>query len=184
MKMSFFPSKLDHVFVALFSFIVATHSASAQLAITEVMSSAGTNRISGMQYPDFWELRNFGPNTISLDEYLFSDDRGIYDGMPNADFFSGKQIGPSESIVLVKTASLLVETPAQFRSWWGDANLPTNLQIYFYSNPGFGGKGDSVQLFHVTATATTLVDRVDFLGATTGATFTSHPDTGEFGILS
>jgi hypothetical protein len=168
---------------ALLSLIIVALSASAQLAITEVMSSAttrwGTNTVP--QHSDFWELTNFGTNTIALDDYRFTDNGGVSTIDINADIFSGKQIVPGESIVLARKVSTVIETPEQFRAWWG---LPTNVQIYIYRNPGFGAVGDAVQLFRVTATATTLVDCVNFLVATEGSTFTSHPETGEFGILS
>ncbi len=160
--------------------------ASGQLAITEVMSSATTNLGAAYvpRHPDFWELTNFGTNTIPLDEYRFADDRGVGIIDNNVTLFSGKQIGPGESMVLVKTVAGVVGTPAQFRAWWGVANLPTNLQIYFYSNPGFNSAAESVQLFHVTATTTTLVDRVDFFEAREGSTFTYDPANGEFGVFS
>lgn len=158
--------------------------ACGQLAITEAMSHAGIN-IGGnvvLRHSDFWELTNFGTNAIPLDEYRFIDDTGFIGA--DAAFFVGKQVGPGESIVLVKSIVGVVETPAQFRAWWGDTNLPANLQIYFYPRPGFNNDFDAVQLFRVTATSTTLVDRVDFLEARVGSTFTYDPETSEFGVFS
>jgi hypothetical protein len=172
---------------ARFSFTVTclfliTLSSPGQLAITEVMAKANTNAM-GRRYPDYWELTNFGTNTNALDEYIFSDSRGLFDGMPNITFFSGKHIGPGESMVLVRT-NQLVSTGAQFRAWWGETNLPPALQVYFYPEPGINDRLDAVQLFRVTASSTTLVDRVEVIEAPEGSTLTYHPDTAAFGVIS
>lgn len=75
----------------------------AQLAITEVMSSASTNRGPNVvrARPDFWELTNFGTNTISLDGYSFSDSGGWTARVDTP--FNGCSIDPLESIIFVKT---------------------------------------------------------------------------------
>ncbi|HXS68161.1 MAG TPA: hypothetical protein VN761_04920, partial [Candidatus Polarisedimenticolia bacterium] len=55
--------------------VMGLWQASAQLAITETMSSESTNLGSGLVAagPDYWELSNFGTNTIDLTGYLFND---------------------------------------------------------------------------------------------------------------
>lgn len=171
------------------SLISAATWAHAQLAITEVMSSAsnlqGTNRIT--PHPDFWELTNFGTNTMDLDDYRFSDSAGLSEQNMAADavMFAGRSIAPRESIILVQRSDTLTNA-AQFRSWWGAANLPTNLQIFTYSSRGrgFNSSNDAVQLWRVTATETTAVDRVELFTARRGATFTYDPATGFLDSLS
>ena len=55
----------------------------------------------------------------------------------------GKHLGPGESMLLVKTATGLMETPAQFRAWWGEENLRENLQIITYIGHNFDSTGAS-----------------------------------------
>jgi hypothetical protein len=109
----------------------------AQLAITEVMSSAlsrvGTNDI--VARPDFWELTNFGTNAVDLTGFRFSDSAGLSPEDEGADeaLFGGVSIAAGESIVFVRVENAaIVLNAAQFRAWWGDDKLPGNLQVYFY----------------------------------------------------
>ncbi len=149
----------------------------AQLAITEVMSSASTNRGPEFEQADFWELTNFGTNSLDLTDYRFNDSAGIESA--EATMFQGLSIRPGESIVFAKTTTGLCTNAAQFRAWWGETNLPSGLQIYFYAKRGFASEGgDAVQLWHVTPASTTLVDRVDLYPARRGFTFTYDPATG------
>jgi hypothetical protein len=142
------------------------------------MSSASSNLGTSFvpQRPDFWELTNFGTNTLDLTGYRFGDEEGIR-GRP-AEMFDGLQIGPLESIIFFGSARGVCTNAAQFRAWWGDGNLPTNLQIYSYDKPGLSSLGDVVQIWRVTGAVTTLVDRVQFYLARPGVTFTYNPATG------
>jgi hypothetical protein len=143
--------------------------ARAQLAITEVMSWASTNcpcaEIDSC-HPDFWELTNFGTDPIDLTGYLFSDQ--------NADFpraaerLEGITIKPNESIIFVREGRLEVPDAAGFRAWWGEANLPPDLQIFFYPRPGFDELGDAVRLADPNMNT---VDEVYFGATKRGATF-------------
>lgn len=163
--------------------------AHAQLAITEVMSSAsnlqGTNRVT--PHPDFWELTNFGTNTVDLADYRFSDSAGLSEQNMAADavMFAGRSIAPMESIILVQRNDAFTNA-AQFRSWWGDANLPAHLQIFTYPDQGrsFNSSRDAVQLWQITPTQTTLVHRVELYVAQRGVTFTYDPATGFLDSLS
>ena len=169
--------------------LAAVPSLVAQLAITEVMSSAanrlGTNVIT--PHPDFWELTNFGTNTVDLADYRFSDSAGLSGQNMAADalMFAGQSIAPSESIILFQSGGAFTNA-AQFRSWWGETNLPPGLQIYVYQGQGRGlsSSNDAVQLWRVTATSTTAVDRVELYTAQRGFTFTYDPATGLFNSVS
>src|SRR5437868_10447974 len=79
-------------------------AARGQLAITETMSSESLNLgpASVTPGPDFWELTNFGTNSIDLSGYLFNDSDATRGGDADATTLQGVTIGPGESIVLVQ----------------------------------------------------------------------------------
>src|SRR5262245_53160703 len=80
-------------------------NASAQLAITEVMSSASTNLGTTLvaQSSDFWELTNFGTNAVNLnDGYRWNDNAGEFLGADPFPFV-GLSIDPGESIIFIET---------------------------------------------------------------------------------
>lgn len=155
----------------------------AGLAITEVMSSPSTNLGAAdvSARSDFWELTNFGTNVVDLTNYRFNDSAGIAGA--EATMFSGRSIAPGESIIFAK-AELNCSTAAEFRAWWGDANLPPGLQIYFYGMRGFSADIDAVQLWQVSGGTTTLVQRVELSPALRGRTFTYDPELGLFNQFS
>ncbi len=156
---------------------------SAQLAITEVMSSASinfeTNRVTARS--DYWELTNFGTNTVNLTNYRFNDSAGIAGA--EAAMFNGRSIGPGESIIFAKSETNCADAAA-FRAWWGETNLPPGLQIYFYSGRGFNSDSDAVQLWHVAGGSTTLVQRVELYVARRGYSFTYDLATGSLTSFS
>src|SRR5580765_7575284 len=155
----------------------------AQLAITEVMSSASTNLGPGLvtQNSDFWELTNFGTNSLSLTGYKFADsDNNLAAADPTP--FDGLTIGPGESILFVQNSVNTNET--SFRDWWG-ATLPAGTKIVFYSGNGLSSSGDGIRLWGPNARdAADVVDSVDLGEARRGFTFTYDPATGDFGVLS
>jgi hypothetical protein len=160
--------------------------APAQLAITETMSSESTNLGTGLVAagPDYWELSNFGTNSIDLSGYIFNDSDATRGGDANSSVFDGITIAPGESIVLVQSGTALVSRD-DFFNWWGAANLPANLQVLFYSGNGLSSSGDSVVLWAPTATSDAdYVDRADFGEAVRGHSFTYNPTNGLFGIVS
>ena len=86
---------------------LAAGSAQAQLKITEVQSS----EMAGL-HQDWWELTNFGGETVSLNDYKFDDSSA---SLASAVLLSANlAIKPGESIVFVETL-----TPQEFRTWWG-----------------------------------------------------------------
>jgi hypothetical protein len=154
----------------------------AQLAITEVMSDAATN-CSGVvvNHPDFWELTNLGVYPVSLAGYRFWDKDSVEFDLANP--LPDISIAPGESIIFVRQNSSVPDAAA-FINWWGAANLPVNLRVYFYRDPGFDGEGgDGVRLWDAN---TNLVDEVYFDQAVLdqGITFVADPNTGQFGALS
>jgi len=158
----------------------------AQLAITETMSSESTNLATGLVVagPDYWELSNFGTNSIDLSGYSFNDSDATRGGDANTSVFDGVTIAAGESIVLVQTGTG-VSSRDDFINWWGAANLPANLQVLFYSGNGLSASGDSIVLWSPTAVSDAdYVDRADFGEAVRGHSFTYNPTNGLFGIIS
>ena len=151
----------------------------AQLAITEIMSSASTNLgpVLVVQPSDFWELTNFGTNTVNLTGYKWNDNSGgllAADPLP----FQGLSIGPNESIIFMESNSVAFTTPEQFRSCW---NAPATLQVALYIGNGLSSAGDGVRLWD---NADQLVDLIDIGAAERGRSFTYDTATGVFGLLS
>ena len=146
----------------------------AQLAITEAMSSASTNLGTTLviDNSDWWELTNFGTNTVDLQGYRFNDNAG---GLIGADPtpFVGLSIGPGESIIFCESnAPPRTGTAAAFRAWWG---LPAEspLRIIFYTGNGLSSGGDGLRLWGPNAASDAdVVDSVDFGAALRGRTFT------------
>lgn len=167
-------------------FLLPSTVATAQLAITEVMSSSSTNYGAQVAVggPDFWELTNFGTNVINLTGYKFNDNlSGIYQADPTP--FENLVIRGGESIVFFESKANAIPVDS-FRAWWG---LTSTVKIVAYTNDGYGFSadppGDGVRLWGPTAVnEDDLVDSVDFGSATRGQTFTYDPISGAFGVLS
>jgi hypothetical protein len=169
------------------SILAVSLPARAQLAITETMSSAATNLgpTEVTQGPDFWELTNFGTNTVDLTGYIFNDSDATRGGDADSTTLAGVFIGPGESIILVQSGTTVVTTRDDFINWWGASNLPTNLQVLFYTGNGQSSSGDSIVLWSPSATSDAdYVDRADFGEAVRGHSFTYDPVTGLYGIIS
>jgi len=177
------------VIVGVVSLVLGMNPASAQLAITEVMTRAavkfGTNDV--LSGPDYWELSNFGTNDMDLTGYGFSDsDSGAIGADPYP--FLNLTIKAGESIVFFESFANTI--PAQsFRAWWG---LRPSVRVIPYTNSGYGFSsdafGDGVRLWGPSAVNDAndedVVDSVDFGAATRGQSFTYDPITGQFGVLS
>lgn len=169
-------------FLLTFLFPLLAPCLHAQLAITEVMSAPWSNPLTGFRGPEYWELTNFGTNDVNLDGYGFRD--GVATRSLQRDPFTNLVISAGESIIFFRVADSKesVTNVAQFRAWWGDANLPANLQCRIWKSPGLSGwDGDSVVLFD---SERNLVDSVQFGRARIGRAFTYDPETGVFGVLS
>jgi len=147
------------------------------LRITEVMSSPAA---SGSLRADWWELTSFESQPVSLAGWRFNDGVG---GL--ADPFTlpaGLSIAPRETVVFVEAL-----TPADFRAWWGVANVPPGVQVIRYAGSGlsFAGGGDQLSLWDARATeANDFVARAIFGAATAGTSFNYDPVSGIFGGAS
>ncbi len=161
--------------------------AAAQLAITEVMSSASTcfGCVVVTNGPDFFELTNFSTNqtdTIDLAGYQYADSASLPLVLLVQPGVAPLSIRPGESAVFVRTdvrSSVTNET--QFRDWWGPC-LSSNVQVRMVPRtPGFDRFADGVRLFDPNGN---LLDSVDFGIAQRGVTFVYDTNTGGFGTYS
>ena len=163
--------------------IFAILPASGQLAITEVMSNSSDSLVGG---DDFWELTNFGTETIDLRDFWFRDGAGFTGAANLASLFAetGLEehvIGPGESIVFVRTRPGLITMPEEFRSWWG---LLPEQKIVFYGGFGFDNIVDAVNLWQGSTELASLVHRVVLFESAVGRTFTYDPMTGALDTFS
>ncbi|MBK9137308.1 MAG: immunoglobulin domain-containing protein [Verrucomicrobia bacterium] len=150
----------------------------AQLAVTEVMSSAA-NTLNGQpatQNSDYWELTNFGDTPLDLTGYKFNDDGPLISARTEP--FQGLIIGPGESVLFVR--SDVNKDEQSVRDWWGPS-LPAAAQIRFYPSPGFSSNGDMVQVWDPQDR---LVDAVTYGAAVRGRSFTYDVTTGALTSLS
>jgi hypothetical protein len=150
------------------------------LRITEVMTSRSPN-LTAAARDDWWELTNFETdpaNSVDLYGYVFDEDNDGHGGRINTGWTNRQHviIRPGESLIFVEGL-----TPAQFRDWWGPANLPVDLQIITYSGGGLGLNETNDVVFLWNPGATTdgdwLVAAPWFIpNAPPGRSFTFDPD--------
>jgi hypothetical protein len=157
---------------------VLTLSSRPDLRITEVQSSTAPN--PNVPTADWWELTSFESEPVDLFGWRFNDSGGDL-----ADPFvlpAGLVIAPDETIVFVEGL-----TPAQFRNWWGAANLPASLQIITYGGNGLslGAGGDGLRLWNdATSDPADRIASVDFGAADSGVSFNYDPVARVFGAKS
>lgn len=165
--------------LAVLACLCAGHLASAQLAITEVMSSAANshNGSPATQESDFWELTNFGTSAINLTGYKWTDDTTMNPTLADPTPFVGVTILPGESVIVLYTN--VTASEAAFRTWWGAP--AANVRVLPHNHRGFSSGGDATRLWDANDQ---LVDAVDYAAATRGRTFVYYPADGRFGLLS
>lgn len=135
-----------------------TSIASAQVHITEVMSSSGSGGTD-----DWIEITNYGSSAISISGWRF-DDSSFSFGSSQA--LNGvTTIGAGESVIFIESAS--GANVSSFRSFWGGL---AGVQVGFYSGSGLGlsSGGDGAIIF---TGAGAEISRVSFGAATTGSSF-------------
>ena len=152
-------------------------SAKAELAITEVMSQSSMSN-TNFRGPDFFEVTNFGTNAVDLHGYGFGDNNLTL----NFTYpFDNLIIRSGESIIFCRS-NTWVRSREDFITWWGETNVPSDLQVRMYLAPGFDGEAaDEVRL---RDPAMNLVDWVAFGSAREARTFTYDHETGVFGTTS
>jgi hypothetical protein len=121
------------------------------LRITEIMGGTSTNStVSGRA--DWWELTNFDTTTaFNLRGYRFDDFPGLLEGA--VAITNDLIIQPGESVLFIQDM-----TAEFFAHWWGEENLPENVQFVRYAGNGFRATGDMLVLWNATA-----LDETDFI---------------------
>lgn len=151
---------MSHPFriVVATSVAAITSIASAQVHITEVMSSSGSGGTD-----DWIEITNYGSSAISISGWRF-DDSSFSFGSSQA--LNGvTTIGAGESVIFIESAG--GANISSFRSFWGGL---AGVQVGFYSGSGLGlsSSGDGAIIF---TGAGAEISRVSFGAATTGSSF-------------
>ena len=146
------------------------------LRITEVMSSpaVGTSPTA-----DWWELTSFETEPVDLGGWSFNDSTG---GLIDAFVIPNVTIQPGESVIFVEDL-----TPDEFRTWWGETNIPSGTQIITYSGTelSFSATADSVRLWtNGVANDSELYTQVIFGAADPGVSFGYDPESQVFGEKS
>lgn len=184
------------IIIASLALALGLVSVHAQLAITEVMSGE-----SDKNHPDWFELHNYGTNSIDLTGYSWNDD--AHSGFAGADTapFNGVTIAAGETLLVTEQKGGVTDA-ATFRDWWG---LGPGVQVVVLasSDPGLSANGaatkrqDSVRLWNTNLAALGantngldldecsdfLVARAD-LGSTTNQSLLFDPASGMFDRLS
>jgi hypothetical protein len=124
---------------------------------------------------DWFEVTNFGTNSVNLFGWRFADEPSLASAFTITNPLA---IQPAESVIFAERLDLHL-----FSLWWGEANLPRNLQVFVYSGIGLKSYGDTLYLWNPAAE-----DPYDYVatalwaGATRGVSFelthTCEPDLG------
>ena len=140
--------------------VAISSSASADLRITEVMSSSAGG---GTPTGDFLEITNYGSSAISMSGWKMDDNS--FDITKAVALNGITSIGAGESVIFIESAAGAAVN--SFKTFWGGL---TGVQVGYYSGSGisFGSGGDSAILFNAAAAEAT---RVTFGAATLGKTF-------------
>ena len=149
-------------------------TAQAQLAITEIMALGALND-TNQSGADFWELTNFGTNSIDLSGCQYADKNDSWVALP-----SGLVIGSNESIVFfqIKTNAAITNEDV-FREWWGLA--PGSRVFALDGMTGLNRFVDSARLRDANGHE---IDRVDFGTSRLGVSITYDCVSGVFGVDS
>jgi hypothetical protein len=117
------------------------------LLVTEAMAQTSTNTLKS-GHSDWWELTNRDTNAVNLRGYKFSDLPGpsLEPGSPFV-IKNDVIIQPGESIIFVRNMSR-----EAFMDWWGEENLPADLQIITYTGHNFQPQRDGAYLYGPAAT--------------------------------
>ncbi len=146
---------------AALSALMATATAQAQLAFTEVAPwSSGNSTVAA----DWFEITNLGSTAIDITGWKVDDNSNSF--AASVALVGVSIIAPGQSVVFIEGAA----ANAQFANVWFGGTLPVGLQVGRYSGSGIGLStgGDALNLFKADGT---LVTRVDFGASPTAAPF-------------
>ncbi len=170
MTMSSFICRTGYAFAAV---ALLTSPVSAQLRITEVMSSSGVGGTA-----DWFEVTNYSSSPVTLTGSRMDDNS--FNFLSSVELFGVASVAAGDSAVFVETSTLdpAAEITA-FRTFWGGS--ATGAAIGYYSGSGisFSSNGDGVVVFD--ALGGEQSPRTSFGAATTGSSFYwAYGPTGDF----
>jgi hypothetical protein len=139
---------------------VVASSASANIRITEVMSSSNG---LGAPTPDWIEVTNYGASSVDLTGWRIDD--GSFSLAVSAALNGITTIGAGESVIFIESAA--GAGISAFRTFWGGLS---GVQVGYYSGSGLGfsSGGDGACLFDASSG---ILSQVSFGVATSGSSF-------------
>jgi hypothetical protein len=146
---------------AVAALLLLSSHASADIRITEVMSSSGAT-------VDWFELTNFGGSAVDITGWKMDDGSNSF--AASVALNGVTSINPGESVVFIESAGgANVNSFKDF--WFGAGNAPSGLKVGYYSGSGvsFSSSGDGVVVFD--ALGSTMAPLVTFAAATSGFSF-------------
>jgi hypothetical protein len=154
---------------AVAALLLLSSHASADIRITEVMSSSGTGGTN-----DWFEVTNFGNSTVSLSGWRMDDNS--FSITNSVELLGVTSIAAGESVVFIENTSSASTTVDGFKSFWFGSNVPSGLQVGYYNGSGvsLSSTADSVTLFDGPSPSGVEVLRVSFGAATAGVTFDNY----------
>lgn len=139
---------------------IVASSASANIRITEVMSSSNG---LGVPTPDWIEVTNYGASAVDLTGWRVDD--SSFNLAVSAVLNGVTTIGAGESVVFIESAG--GAGISAFRTFWGGLS---SVQIGYYSGSGLGfsSGGDGACLFDASSS---ILSQLSFGAATSGSSF-------------
>lgn len=151
-----------HIYLVAFSIIMTITAASAQIKITEAMSSAGGTGVGAI---DWFELTNIGSTDVDITGWKVDDNSYLF---TNSLALNGITTIPAgKSVIFMETAAPSTDIPLM-KAYWGSSMDNVSVGSYTGSGIGLSSGGDGVIIFNADGTE---INRVSFGAATTGKSF-------------
>ena len=150
--------------IALITLTAATLAASpatAQIRITEVMSSSGTGGTA-----DWFEVTNYGTSAVTSTGWRMDDNTFLFAN--SVELLGVTTIAAGETVVFLESALPGTDVPA-VQTFWGGSASTAQIGTYSGSGVGFSYNGDGVVVFD--SLGVELTPQTSFPGATGGSTF-------------
>ncbi|TRX29196.1 T9SS type A sorting domain-containing protein [Flavobacterium franklandianum] len=136
------------------------------VSISEVASWSSSN---ALVVADWFEVTNNGTTALDITGWKVDDSSNLF---TSALALNGiTSIAPGESVIFLETSSTNSATIiANFKSAWFGTNVPSGLQVGYYTGTGIGlsSSSDAVNLYDASGA---LMSKVTFGTATTNYTF-------------
>lgn len=141
--------------------------ASAQIRITEVMSSSGG--LTGIGTEDWFEVTNYGSSNVDLTGWKVDDSSYSFATSLAVNGVTNLAAGESAVFFESKTVGGEASETAALKSFWAGSAQTAQVGWYRGSGIGLSSNGDGLVLFDAAGTEAT--PRVAFGAATGGSSF-------------